>query len=75
MLKESIGLQGYYFIAKTAMTLMLTIKRIFENKPEPTKNWTIKDLKAYEELKKFINKSVTLNFIQTKKKKSKAIKS
>ena len=32
------------------------------------KNWTIKDLKAYEELKKFINKSVNFTEFHTKEK-------
>ena len=43
-----------------------------ENKPEPTKNWTIKDLKAYEELKTFINKSVNFTEFHTKEKEKRA---
>lgn len=58
---------------KTANDIdVVQLSEFFENKPEPTKNWTIKDLKAYEELKKFINKSVSFREFHTNEKEKRA---
>ena len=51
---------------------VVQLSEFFENKPKPTKNWTTKDLKAYEELKRFINKSVTFMEFHTNEKEKRA---
>ena len=72
--EESVGLYkdiiSYVKIANDIDVVQLS--EFFENKPEPTKNWSVEDLKVYEKLKTFINKSINFREFHTKEKGKRA---
>lgn len=72
--KESVGFyKDIISYVKTANDIdLVQLSELFENKPKPTQNWNIKDLKDYEKLKTFISKSLNFREFHTKQKEKRA---